>query len=296
MTAIEVNDFTYTYPNCQSPALRNINLQIESGQIVAVIGANAAGKSTLCLALTGLIPSVFQGEMQGSITLLGMDTRHHSTADWGGRIGLALQNPNNQLSGICGSVYEEVAFGLENFGVPPDEMPQRIERVLRQVGLYEQRDRSPFHLSGGQQQRLALASVLALQPSLLVLDEPTSMLDPRGKQEVFVLVQSLARDGCTVVIAEHHLEWIAEHAARVIALAEGSVILDGNPQQVLNSPLLVEKGIGWQRCTQAAAIARKRGLWSQSRPLPVILQEAEAGFWECIAGKQTPNRHVSHSN
>lgn len=278
MSILDVRGLTYTYPGSPSPALKDVSFQIEPGQLLAVVGPNEAGKSTLCLALAGLIPSLFHGEMGGQVTVDGLDTPTHAPGDFAGRVGLVLQNPANQLSGMRYTVYEEVAFGMENLGVPRAEMPERIEQALQQVGLADLRERSPYTLSGGQQQRLALASVLVMSPSVLILDEPTAMLDPKGRQEIFSLVQSLARTGVTVVIVEHHLEWIARHAGRVLAMENGEVILDGPPGQVLTSARVHENGVGWLRYTRAAALGQSRGLWPDGRPLPVTLEETVAGF------------------
>ena len=280
MPVIEVNGLTYTYPGSLTPALKDITFQVETGQLVAVIGANEAGKSTLCLALAGLIPALFHGQMQGAVTVCGMDTRLHSPGQFAGRVGLVLQNPANQLSGMRYTVYEEVAFGLENLGTPRAEMPSRIELVLQQVGLIELRDRSPYTLSGGQQQRLALASILALEPAVLVLDEPTAMLDPQGSQDIFEVVQDLAQSGTTVVITEHRLEWIGQYADRVIVLNQGEMILDGAPREVLANPILLQVGTGWLRYTQAAQQGQERSLWPVDRELPVTLLQANQGFQE----------------
>jgi len=278
MVVIDVNGLTYSYAEQGLPALKDITFQVEAGQLVAIAGANGAGKSTLCLALAGLIPALFHGQMQGAVSVCGMDTRQNHPGHFAGQVGLVLQNPVSQLSGVRYTIYEEVAFGLENLGVPRTEMPARIEQALDQVGLANMDKRSPYTLSGGQQQRLALASVLALKPSVLLLDEPTSMLDPQGSQDIFGIVQKLAQAGATVVIAEHRLEWVAQYAERVIALAEGEVILDGTPEDVLASPALLEAQIGWLRYTQAAHLGRERGLWPQGRALPVTLTQANQGF------------------
>lgn len=278
MPILDVSGLTYTYPGSPTPALKDVSFQVEPGQLLAIVGPNEAGKSTLCLALAGLIPSLFHGEMQGQVTVCGLDTQTHAPGDFAGQVGLVLQNPVNQLSGMRYTAYEEVAFGLENLGIPRAEMPKRIEQALEQVGLADLRERSPYTLSGGQQQRLALASVLVMNPSVLILDEPTAMLDPQGRQEIFSLVQSLTRMGVTVVIVEHHLEWIARHADRVLALEHGDVILDGPPAQVLTSARVRENGVGWLRYTRAAALGKTHGLWPDGRPLPVTLEETVAGF------------------
>ncbi len=278
MAVVEVQGLSYTYPGADSPALKDISFQVEAGQLLAVIGANGAGKSSLCLALAGLIPTLFHGQMQGAVTVCGLDTRQHHPGQFAGRVGLVLQNPANQLSGMRYTVYEEVAFGLENLGTPRQEMPARIENALQQVGLAGLGERSPYTLSGGQQQRLALASILAMQPNVLVLDEPTAMLDPQGSQALFTIIYKLARAGTTVIIAEHHLEWIASFADRVIALAEGSLFLDGAPGEVLSSPRLLQAGIGWLRYTRAAHLGQDRGVWPVNRALPVTLNQAVKGF------------------
>ncbi|MFM8321514.1 MAG: energy-coupling factor ABC transporter ATP-binding protein, partial [Chloroflexota bacterium] len=283
MPALDVQRLTYTYPGGQAPALQEITLQVEAGQLAAVVGANGAGKSTLCLALAGLIPGLYHGRMQGSVTAAGLDTRRHAPGEFAGRVGLVLQNPANQLSGMRYTVYEEVAFGLENLGTPRQAMPARIEAALERTGLLALRHRSPYALSSGQQQRLALAALLALQPAVLILDEPTAMLDPRGSRELFETLRSLADGGAAVVIADHHLEWIARHADQVYALSGGRVIAAGAPHEVLASPLLLDSGIGWLRYTHAAAQAAQSGRWPAERPLPVTLEQAAAGFEQAAA-------------
>lgn len=282
MALIEVNNLTYTYPTASRPALKNISFQIGKGQIVAIIGPNHAGKSTLCLALAGLIPAVFHGDVAGQVLIDGLDTAQHPPSRFAGLVGLVLQNPSNQFSGIASTVYEEIAFGLENLGVPSTEMPSCIENALQQCGLLHLQARSPFSLSGGQQQRLAIASMLALNPPILVLDEPVSMLDPQGQQEVFALIQDLAKAGRTVIMVEHHLEWIARYTNRVLVLADGQILLDAPPQTALSSPLLPQIGCGWLRYTEAAQIALRQQVWPGCRPLPVSLEEASNGFSEIL--------------
>jgi len=284
VAVIEVQGLTFTYPGSVEPALKNISFKAEVGDLIALIGANGAGKSTLCYALTGFIPHMFSGHMEGSVQVAGLDTRPHSLSQMVGRVGLVMQNPANQLSGVRSSVYEEVAFGLENLGVPRVEMPPRIEQALAMVGISDLAVRSPFTLSGGEQQRLALASILVMEPGILVLDEPTAMLDPEGAQAFFHVIQHLRHMGTTVVLAENRLEWIGGYASLVIALARGEIILHGSPQTVLTSPRLLECGIGWTRFAQAAHQGRERSLWPEGRQLPVTIRHAEVGFRE--AGKR----------
>lgn len=278
MAVIQVDDITYTYPLTSEPALRDVSLSVEAGQFVAVIGANGSGKSTLAYALTGFVPNFFQGELTGAVTVAGLNTRATPLAKLVTVAGLLFQNPATQISGARFTVFEEVAFGLENLGVPRAEMRPRIEQALTLTGLSELAGRSPFELSGGQQQRLALAAMLVMHPQVLVLDEPTSQLDPLGSRDVFAAIRQLSRQGLTVVMMEHKLEWVAAFADRVIALAGGQVILDGPPREVLTSPLLETQHIGRPRFIRAAAQARKLGLWPANQPLPITLAETVAGF------------------
>ena len=195
MAIIEIENLTYSYPHTDQPALRDLILQIEAGEFVAVIGANGAGKSTLCYTLTGFVPHFFQGEMVGRVSVAGLETREHPLEDLVLVSGLVFQNPFNQISGAKFTVYEEIAFGLENLGVPREEMAPRIKQVMALTDITEMADRSPYALSGGQQQRVALASMLVMEPQVLVLDEPTSQLDPLGSREVFAVIRELSRQG-----------------------------------------------------------------------------------------------------
>jgi energy-coupling factor transporter ATP-binding protein EcfA2 len=201
------------------------------------------------------------------------------------RVGLVLQNPFNQISGTRYTVREEIAFGLENLGVPPAEMPARIDAVLDATGIADLAERSPLKLSGGQMQRVALAAVLAMRPPILVLDEPTAQLDPVGSREVFAAVQALAARGeTTVVIIEHKLEWIGRFADRIIVLAGGALVADGPPAEVLADPRLHVWGVGATRYTRAARHAQSHGLWPAGQPLPVTLEQAAASF-----GRERPH-------
>ncbi len=277
MAFVNLQNVTYKYPLTKAPVLQNINLQINEGEFVAVVGPNGAGKSTLCYVLAGFVPHFFKGELSGSIEVAGMDSSKSTLDEWVLNVGLAFQNPFNQISGAKYTVFEEIAFGLENFGVPREEMKERVEEALALTGIRELADRSPYSLSGGQQQRVALTSILVMKPKLLVLDEPTSQMDPIGTREVFGVVRRMAEEGMTVVLVEHKMEWIANFADRVIALKDGQIMLEGKPNEVLTSDLLAENGFGISRYTATAREAKKRGLWKKDG-LPVTLDEAAEGF------------------
>ncbi len=284
MALIELREVTYTYPNTAAPALQDVTLHVEEGEFVAIIGANGAGKSTLGYAVTGFVPHFFQGDLQGEITVAGLDTRTHGLEDLMLVAGLVFQNPANQISGARFTVFEEIAFGLENLGVPRDEMRRHISQVMDLMGIADLADRSPYALSGGQQQRVALASILVMAPKVLVLDEPTSQLDPIGSREVFAAIHSLSRQGMTVLMAEHKLEWVAAFADRVLLLADGRILLDGPPDQVLVRPELITHAVGQTAYTAAAQQSAKRGLWPASQPLPITLDQAADGFASVMNG------------
>ncbi len=275
---IAVKGLTYTYPAAPAPSLQSIDLDVPAGQFLAIIGANGAGKSTLCYALSGFIPDFYKGTVTGSIEVAGRNLIQTPLAELSGEIGLVFANPFNQITGARFTVREELAFGLENLGIPREEMIPRIEESLRLTGLGQLADRSPYALSGGQQQRLAIASVMVMQPKVLVLDEPTSQLDPVGTREVFETLDALTKTGTTVVLAEHKLEWIAVHADRIILLDSGRIVHDGRPHDVLADPSLPAYGIAPTRYTQAARLAVSRGCVPADRSLPVTLEEAVVFF------------------
>lgn len=277
MAFVNLQNVTYQYPLTKTPVLQNINLQINEGEFVAVIGPNGAGKSTLCYALAGFAPHFFKGEFSGSLEVAGIDSSKSTLDEWVLNVGLAFQNPFNQISGAKYSVFEEIAFGLENIGVPREEMKKRVEDAMVLTGISDLADRSPYSLSGGQQQRVALTSILVMQPRLLVLDEPTSQMDPIGTREVFATIRKMTERGMTVVLVEHKMEWIAEFADRVIALKDGQILAEGTPNEVLTSNLLAENGFGISRYTSTAREAKKQGLWKKEK-LPVTLEEAVEGF------------------
>lgn len=278
MALVNLQDVTYKYPLSDAPALREINLQVEEGEFMAIVGPNGAGKSTLCYTLSGFIPHFFKGELTGKVEVDGKDLQQSDLNQWVLTVGLAFQNPFSQISGAKFTVYEEIAFGLENTGVPRQEIMERVEAIMALTGINDLAQRSPYSLSGGQQQRVALASILVMEPKVLVLDEPTSQLDPIGTREVFQVVKEMSARGLTVIMVEHKIEWVAEFADRVVALLDGKILMQGTPGEVLTSQVLADHGFGLSRYTQVARRAAQQGFWQADRRLPVTLQEAVDGF------------------
>jgi energy-coupling factor transporter ATP-binding protein EcfA2 len=278
---IRLDRVTYTYPGTTKPALRDVSLHVPEGQFCAVVGPNNAGKSTLAYAMAGFIPHFYRGTLAGGVTIAGRETRQTPLHELVLIVGLIMQNPFNQISGTKFTVREEIAFGLENLGVPRERMVERVEEAMALVGIGDLAERSPLALSGGQMQRVAIASILAMQPKVLVLDEPTSQLDPIGSKEVFAVVRALITERkTTVVMIEHKLEWVAEFADRIVALKDGEIIADGEAGKVLGEDPRVIEAVGQTRYSQAGLRARQEGLWLAGRRLPVTLEEAVEGFRE----------------
>lgn len=276
---ITLRGVTYTYPGTNDPALRDFSLEIPRGQFCAVIGPNGAGKSTLAYIVAGFIPHFYHGILQGEVSIEGENTTSMPLWELLRRVGLILQNPFNQISGTKVTVREEIAFGLENLGIGREEMIERVEAAMDLVDIRTLAERSPLALSGGQMQRVAIASVLVMQPAVLILDEPTSQLDPIGSREVFRAVRELASSKqMTVIMIEHKVEWVAAFADRAIALADGVLLADGDPREVLANDSVWRQGVAQTRYTLAARQLQELGKWQNGMPLPVTLEEAFTTF------------------
>ena len=232
MAYIEIDNLKYRYPKTKKLALDGISLQIEKGSFLGVIGRNGAGKSTLSSAIIGLVPQFYKGAYGGSVIVDGLDASRTPVSELSRKVGLVFQNPFNQLSGAKDTVYDEVCFGMQNFGIPSDEMRRRADAMLEKLGIAQFRDRNPFDLSGGQMQRVAIASILVLQPDVLILDEPTSQLDPAGSEEVFKVVEQLTNDGITVIMIEQKIDKIAKYSDKILLLDDGKMVTYGTPSEV----------------------------------------------------------------
>lgn len=231
MAVIEASNLTYTYPFAEKPAFKDVNLKIERGEFVLLTGPSGCGKTTLCRCFNGLIPHFYGGNLEGEIIVAGLKPTEHPIYEMARHVGLVFQNPENQLFAL--TVEKDVAFGLENIGLPRDEIRRRVDWALKVTGIYDLKDRAPFELSGGQQQRVAIASVLAMQPEIIVLDEPTSFLDPLSAKSILEIIHRLNRDlEITVILVEHRLDLAARYADRVIIMDRGQIILDGEPRRV----------------------------------------------------------------
>ena len=271
MSVITVENLRYRYPHTKELALDGVDFSVEKGEFIGIIGENGAGKSTLSQAIMGLVPQFYKGAYGGKIMVDGLEAGKTPVAQLCGHVGLVFQNPFNQLSGAKDNVYEEVAFGMQNLGVPAEEMKKRVEEALKLLDIWQYRDRNPFDLSGGQMQRVAIASVLVMRPDVMILDEPTSQLDPQGSDEVFQAVEKLTNSGITILMIEQKIEKMAAYCDRILLLHKGKQIAFDTPQKVFSLKNLEEYGIlapAFTRICKAEQVTLPDGTY------PVTVEEA----------------------
>ena len=259
MGYFKIENVNYKYPLEDKQALKNINIEIKKGEFWAVIGKNGSGKTTFCNMLRRFVPDFYKGELTGKITLEDKELKDYSQKDLVQKIGFVFQNPFTQISGVKDTVFDEIAYGLENLGLYKEEIISRVEKILKLLEIEKLRDRNPYDLSGGQKQRVALASIIAMNPDILVIDEPTSQLDPKGTEDIFKIINLMANEGKTIILVEHKLELIAEYAQNILVLDEGEIILSGKAEEVLNNKILLEKEIGMTQYSILAYELEKSG-------------------------------------
>ena len=276
MAYIKVENLKYRYPNTTKLALDGLDFEIEKGSFIGIIGENGAGKSTLCQAFNGLIPGFFKGAYGGKVLIGDTEVAKTTVSKLCQKVGLVFQNPFNQLSGAKETVFEEIAFGLQNFGVPKEEMISRVNEVMELLDIADYRDRNPFDLSGGQMQRVALAGILAMKPEVIVLDEPTSQLDPAGSEEVFAAVDKLAKSGITIIMVEQKLEKLAEYCDRILLLHQGKQIAFDSPEQIFSREDLQSYGVNpptYTRICQAFGVKKDNGCYPASLKDALVLKD-----------------------
>jgi len=272
-TVLEFQDVSWKYEDANEYALDHIDLKVGEGEFVGIVGANDSGKSSLCRVCNGLIPQSFTGEISGRILVDGKDAKGFQTARLAKTVGSVFSDPEAQLSQI--TVFDELAFGPANLGVEKKEIIDRVDRILHLLGLEEMRDRSPFQLSGGEQQKVAIASVLSMNPEILVLDEPTSNLDPISTEQIFQVISKLNREaGITVLLVEHEIELLAQYAERIIVMDKGKIRLDGTPREVFSrKDVFDEIGIYIPQVTQVSEILKEQFSAWNGEPDPLTLEE-----------------------
>lgn len=267
--AITVSDLAFRYLSAKDWALDGISLEVAERELLGISGPSGAGKSTLCLSLSGLIPNVVEGTMRGTVNVRGFDTRESDVADISSIAGIVFQDPRSQLTGSAMTVEEEVAFGLQNLGVQRNLMRERIAEALDLVGLPGFEMRIPFELSGGEQQRLSLATVIAMRPRILILDEPTELLDPEGAVSVMRAVRSVhEKYQMTTVLVSNQPEILVQHAERIAVLNRGKIVSAGTPQEFSRKVRYLEKlGVRSNQVAQVACQLDERDLWKGDYPI-----------------------------
>ena len=270
---IQIQDFSFTYKNGENPALQEVSLTVPDGGFLGIIGPAGAGKTTLARAIAGIIPHHYPGDFYGSVTVNGLDTVDSKIVDLSRLVGMVFQDVESQI--ISPLVEDELLYGLENFGVPREEIPGRMEEALAKVGVSDLRERSIASLSGGQRQKVAIASIIALKPKILVLDEPTGELDPRSSRQIFSLLKELNEEqGITVILIEQKIMLLCEFARQLAVLSKGRIIRQGETRDVLShADELQALGVNCPRVTTLSRmLSEKTGA---EQPVCINLDEAE---------------------
>ena len=286
---IELRDFTFTYNGAVKPALQDVNLAIEGGEFVLITGPSGGGKSTLCRCFNGLVPHFYGGTVGGKAEVQGMDILRTPPKELAMKVGMVFQDPENQL--VTSDVEREIAFGLENLGFPVNLIARRVEEALDTVNIAGLRFRRHHELSGGEKQKVAIASVLALHPDVLVLDEPTSELDPQSAEEVLRLLERLNDElGITVVLVEHRLDRVVHLVDRIIVMNEGGIRTDGRPREVMKNDGL---GPGTPPVIRLMQRLREKGL--EFDELPLTVKEARLKLQKALGKVNTTRPADEHA-
>lgn len=270
---ITFKDFSFRYASGKKNALQNLNLTVEDGDFVGIIGNSGAGKSTLTYAVNGIVPHHYSGDFYGSVTVNGLDTVDGAPEKIAAHVGSVFQDVDAQM--VASMVEDELLFGLENFAVPRDEIDGRVAKALEDTGIPELRYRDLDTLSGGQKQKVAIAAILALRPDIIVLDEPTGELDPQSSEQIYSLLARLNREaGTTIIAVEQKIGLLCRYAKKLLVLDQGEVLFHGPVRQVLeNCGKMEESGIHVPRIVSLHKELTRLGLIRT--PAPISLDEAE---------------------
>lgn len=272
MAFIEVKNVSYKYPTSKNEVLTNVSFSVEKGEFCSIIGSNGSGKTTICNVLRGFIPSFFKGELKGEIIIDGKNINDYSEGELASKVGFVFQNPFIQISGVKDTVYEEIAYGLENLGIEVEEIHKRVENMMRFLQIEYLKDKNPMALSGGQKQRIALASILVMEPDVLIIDEPTSQLDPQGTEEVFETIKLMKEMGKTIILVEHKIELIAQHSDKIVVMNKGKKVLDGNSKEILSNKKLLEYNTYIPQYAMLGLRLKEEGM--DIKEIPILEEEA----------------------
>ncbi len=269
---IEFQDVSYAYPLTKKAAVKHLTCKLESGKCYGIIGPNASGKTTFCNLMRGLCPNFYGGVLKGKVLVNGKELKEWNESELSVKVGYVFQDPFAQISGIKETVFEEIGIGLENMGVNPEEMICRILDIAKVVKVEELLQKNPLALSGGQCQRVAFASVLVLNSDIIVIDEPTSQLDPQGTEDVFEIINALKKQGKTIIIAEHKMDLLAEYCDEIIAMVDGQILAKGEMKKVFENPSLREKGVRIPQTVELAFRMKEAG--KALNRMPIVLEDA----------------------
>lgn len=242
MAEIILKNVNYQYPLEEKEVVCDFTYCFEQGKVYGLIGENESGKTTLCNIIRGFIPELYRGKLEGEILINGRKISSYDSGELASIVGYSFQNPFVQISGVKDNVYEEIAYGMENIGVPREQMIKRVDELVKMFHLEELVDKNPYELSGGQKQRVALASMIALDPEVVIMDEPTSQLDPKSTEDIFEIVNILKKQGKTIILIEHKIDLVAEYCDSILLMYQGELVMHGDAKDVLTDPKVLEYG------------------------------------------------------
>lgn len=242
MAEIILKNVNYQYPLEEKEVVCDFTYCFEQGKVYGLIGENESGKTTLCNIIRGFIPELYRGKLEGEILINGRKISNYDSGELASIVGYSFQNPFVQISGVKDNVYEEIAYGMENIGVPREQMIKRVDELVKMFHLEELVDKNPYELSGGQKQRVALASMIALDPEVVIMDEPTSQLDPKSTEDIFEIVNILKKQGKTIILIEHKIDLVAEYCDSILLMHQGELVMHGDAKDVLTDPKVLEYG------------------------------------------------------
>lgn len=269
MSYIELENVTYRYPLSDKNALENVSCKFEKGKFYGIIGENGGGKTTLCNVVRGLIPHFYKGELSGKVEVMGEKIEDWDQAELSARIGYVFQNPFTQISGIKETVFEEIAMGMENLGIEKETIIDKVIEICQMLKIEDLMEKNPNELSGGQRQRVAFASIIAMNTELLVIDEPTSQLDPQGTQEIFEIIELLKKAGKTIILVEHKINQIAEFCDEILVMQDGKLISCGDVKKVLTDWKLEEKGVTLPQVALLGKRLAEEGVSLEEMPITI---------------------------
>lgn len=271
---IELKNVSFKYELQEEKTIKNLDLFVQQGEFVGIIGKNGSGKTTLCNIIRGIIPDFIQGHISGDIIIDDKNIDDIERGEMAELVGFVFQNPFSQISGIKKTVFEEIAYGLENLGVEREEIRHRVTDVIKLLKIEDLQDKNPNELSGGQSQRVAIASIIVMNPKILIFDEPTSQLDPLGTEEIFDILKLLKSQNKTIILVEHKIDLIAEYADRVVVMADGQIIFNGKTHEILSDKKIEDHNVSMPIVSKLAYKLNdeKQGFFKN---IPITLDECK---------------------